>query len=194
MTLVFLTPSLRYIMDTMEKKDSHISHSEASQGFGRPWPFLNLDLSPAALPRPPKSAVAMAMIPIKHRKGLEMLLRRGAQDHPKAEGPVMIYGVQLPPSSRAGYLVLSTNYPTPADLSQCLHWVLVGRHMSTKELPSHMDPQNAYRAGLEVKLTGVASTSSPIHACAVVRSSSPQARDLGQTHGAEESRMRNLPA
>lgn len=62
------------------------------------------------------------------------------------------------------------------------------------EPQSHTDPQHAHREGLEDKLTGVASTSSPTHACAVVRSSSPQARDLGQTHGAEESRMRDLPA
>lgn len=85
-----LDPKSAYVVDTLGKKDFHISHSEASQGFGRPWPLLNLDRSSAVLPHHPKSAVVIAMIPIKHRKSPEMLLRRGAQDHSSAEGPAMI--------------------------------------------------------------------------------------------------------
>lgn len=43
-----LDPKSAIHVGTLGKKDSHISHSEASQGFGRPWPLLNPDRSPAS--------------------------------------------------------------------------------------------------------------------------------------------------
>lgn len=73
------------MVDTLGKKDSHISHLEVSQGFGG----LCLWSSHFVYGPVTQSAVAMEMIPIKHRKSLEMPLGRGAQDHLNAEGPAM---------------------------------------------------------------------------------------------------------
>lgn len=120
--------------------------------------------------------MSMEMTPIKHTKIHERPLGRGAQDHPNTEGPTIVYGAQLPPMSQAGYLVLSTNCPMPADLSQCLHRVLVGRHMGTKE------PQSGTH-GRSGELTGAASTFSHIRACAVGGLSSLQAWDFSRFTG-----------
>lgn len=80
-TSVLQSPSLGFTVETLGKKDSHTSHSEASQGLGslRMVPPESVRLT--GLSTPLRVLAAMERTLIKHRKSPEMPLERCAQGH-----------------------------------------------------------------------------------------------------------------